>query len=229
MEHLLDAFFAARSGPVQILSLGAGFDTLYFRTKPRLSAGDVVFEVDFPALVRRKVALIRATPQLAGCLEADVPAPMDTAAAEEAVKLAAKRRRKKAKKAAAAAASGDASGATSPDAPGRTPSPADVDDPTGGGMLTESYRLVGADLCHLDLASARLRAAGLRADVPTLVLSECVLTYMGPAHADPVLTWAAGFFSHALLANYEQIVPDDAFGVVMQSHFRRQSMGGRGI
>ncbi|XP_074091341.1 tRNA wybutosine-synthesizing protein 4 [Macrotis lagotis] len=52
--------------PRQILSLGAGFDSLYFRLKAagRL-AGAAVWEVDFPEVAERKAARIRATPELA--------------------------------------------------------------------------------------------------------------------------------------------------------------------
>uniref|UniRef100_A0A7M4G1W8 tRNA wybutosine-synthesizing protein 4 n=1 Tax=Crocodylus porosus TaxID=8502 RepID=A0A7M4G1W8_CROPO len=50
----------------QILSLGAGFDSLYFRLKTAgLLSHAVVYEVDFPSVVSRKAALIRGTKDLA--------------------------------------------------------------------------------------------------------------------------------------------------------------------
>ncbi|XP_019380889.1 PREDICTED: tRNA wybutosine-synthesizing protein 4 [Gavialis gangeticus] len=50
----------------QILSLGAGFDSLYFRLKTAgLLSRTVVYEVDFPSVVSRKAALIRGTKDLA--------------------------------------------------------------------------------------------------------------------------------------------------------------------
>ncbi|XP_078514900.1 tRNA wybutosine-synthesizing protein 4 isoform X2 [Lissotriton helveticus] len=50
----------------QILSLGAGFDSLYFRLKSDGALKNaVVCEVDFPEVVRRKAALISRTKQLA--------------------------------------------------------------------------------------------------------------------------------------------------------------------
>uniref|UniRef100_A0A8C4IYZ4 tRNA wybutosine-synthesizing protein 4 n=1 Tax=Dicentrarchus labrax TaxID=13489 RepID=A0A8C4IYZ4_DICLA len=60
----------------QILSLGAGFDSLYFR----LCAGEaldraVVFEVDFPDVTRRKAALINSNITLRGMLDSYLPSP----------------------------------------------------------------------------------------------------------------------------------------------------------
>jgi len=47
------------------------------------------------------------------------------------------------------------------------------------------------------------------------VVSECVLAYLPVERADPVLSWAARFFTVAAVANYEQVRPDDAFGLAM--------------
>lgn len=50
---------------LQILSLGAGFDSLYFRLKDLgLLHHTVVYEVDFPCVVSRKAALIRGAEEL---------------------------------------------------------------------------------------------------------------------------------------------------------------------
>uniref|UniRef100_H3CML5 tRNA wybutosine-synthesizing protein 4 n=1 Tax=Tetraodon nigroviridis TaxID=99883 RepID=H3CML5_TETNG len=49
----------------QILSLGAGFDSLYFRLHADgVLDGAVVFEVDFPDVAKRKAALIKGSPTL---------------------------------------------------------------------------------------------------------------------------------------------------------------------
>ncbi|XP_008057822.1 tRNA wybutosine-synthesizing protein 4 [Carlito syrichta] len=51
--------------PAQILSLGAGSDSLYFRLKAAGSlAGAAVWEVDFPEVARRKAERIAETPEL---------------------------------------------------------------------------------------------------------------------------------------------------------------------
>lgn len=47
------------------MSLGAGFDSLFFRLKDMgLLHGAVVYEVDFPRVARQKAALIKTTKEL---------------------------------------------------------------------------------------------------------------------------------------------------------------------
>ncbi|KAM6934479.1 tRNA wybutosine-synthesizing protein 4 [Xenentodon cancila] len=58
----------------QILSLGAGFDSLYFRLRADGALdGAVVFEVDFPDVTRRKAALIGSNRTLRGMLDSCLP------------------------------------------------------------------------------------------------------------------------------------------------------------
>ncbi|KAM6955432.1 tRNA wybutosine-synthesizing protein 4 [Lycodopsis pacificus] len=58
----------------QILSLGAGFDSAYFRLHAdEALGGAVVFEVDFPDVTRRKAALINSNITLRGMLEPHLP------------------------------------------------------------------------------------------------------------------------------------------------------------
>ncbi|KFO32988.1 tRNA wybutosine-synthesizing protein 4 [Fukomys damarensis] len=70
VEHCVHAFLRLTSavpGPprAQVLSLGAGSDSLYFRLKAAgLLAGAGVWEVDFPDVARRKMERIRETPEL---------------------------------------------------------------------------------------------------------------------------------------------------------------------
>uniref|UniRef100_A0A673I7K9 tRNA wybutosine-synthesizing protein 4 n=1 Tax=Sinocyclocheilus rhinocerous TaxID=307959 RepID=A0A673I7K9_9TELE len=63
VDHCLKQFFHATQSCSrrQILSLGAGFDSLYFRLHAEGALGGVtVFEVDFPEVARRKAALINS-------------------------------------------------------------------------------------------------------------------------------------------------------------------------
>uniref|UniRef100_A0A8D3AZX8 tRNA wybutosine-synthesizing protein 4 n=1 Tax=Scophthalmus maximus TaxID=52904 RepID=A0A8D3AZX8_SCOMX len=58
----------------QILSLGAGFDSLYFRLRAdEALGGAVVFEVDFPDVARRKTSLISSNVSLRGMLDSQLP------------------------------------------------------------------------------------------------------------------------------------------------------------
>ncbi|KAJ8012659.1 hypothetical protein DPEC_G00045190 [Dallia pectoralis] len=53
----------------QVLSLGAGFDSLYFRLHAEGAVNRLLlFELDFPDVTRRKAALINNSPQLKECL-----------------------------------------------------------------------------------------------------------------------------------------------------------------
>ncbi|KAF4109123.1 tRNA wybutosine-synthesizing protein 4 [Onychostoma macrolepis] len=63
VDHCVKWFFHATKSCSrrQILSLGAGFDSLYFRLHAEGGLGGVtVFEVDFPEVARRKAALINS-------------------------------------------------------------------------------------------------------------------------------------------------------------------------
>ncbi|KAJ8255237.1 hypothetical protein GJAV_G00202630 [Gymnothorax javanicus] len=72
VDHCVKQFLHVTEGCSrrQVLSLGAGFDSLYFRLRAEgVLTQAVVFEVDFPDVVRRKAALINASDQLKGSLE----------------------------------------------------------------------------------------------------------------------------------------------------------------
>ncbi|XP_042351118.1 tRNA wybutosine-synthesizing protein 4 [Plectropomus leopardus] len=60
----------------QILSLGAGFDSLYFRLHADKALDRaVVFEVDFPDVARRKAALIASDGTLKAAMDSSLPPP----------------------------------------------------------------------------------------------------------------------------------------------------------
>lgn len=86
-------------------------------------------------------------------------------------------------------------------------------------LCTKSYKLIGADLSQTNTLEAALKLCDIDFERPTLLLSECVLTYMTRRTASGVIRWAAESFSNAVFVLYEQINPDDAFGLFMQKHF----------
>lgn len=58
------------------MSLGAGFDSLYFRLHADEALDRVVvFEVDFPDVVQRKAALINSNKTLRAMLDPHLPFP----------------------------------------------------------------------------------------------------------------------------------------------------------
>ncbi|XP_006819091.1 tRNA wybutosine-synthesizing protein 4-like [Saccoglossus kowalevskii] len=94
-------------------------------------------------------------------------------------------------------------------------------DPSNGIVLkSESYNLLGIDMTKLDELYSALVLCGIDFSLPTLLLSECVITYMSVCSSNALITWAAKMFHNSIFVNYEQILPDDAFGIVMQNHFR---------
>ncbi|NXN15922.1 TYW4 protein, partial [Indicator maculatus] len=67
VDHCIQDFLlrTCRHPRTQILSLGAGFDSLYFRLKDLgLLSHTVVYEVDFPSVASQKAALIRGVEEL---------------------------------------------------------------------------------------------------------------------------------------------------------------------
>lgn len=59
---------------------------------------------------------------------------------------------------------------------------------------------------------------------PTLVISECVLIYLDPLDSNRIIDWLTRELSDAMVALYEQIKPDDAFGRMMIHNLQVQSI-----
>nr|XP_055071846.1 tRNA wybutosine-synthesizing protein 4 [Misgurnus anguillicaudatus] len=172
VDHCVKQFFYATESCLrrQILSLGAGFDSLFFRLYVEGALKSVtVFEVDFPEVAQRKAALISSN----ACL-------MDALPDWESVS---------------------------------------TQQTNGVFIRSGHYNLLGVDVRKEQEVEATLNKAGLQWDVPTLVLSEVVLTYMETQWSDAVIGWAAKLLPQSLFVMYEQIHPDDPFGLVMQNHF----------
>ncbi|BFZ01945.1 hypothetical protein BsWGS_04985 [Bradybaena similaris] len=152
----------------QIISLGCGFDSCYFRLKAAQSLGNTVFcEIDFPELVKKKRLLIENTEDLWNLVEKTNERPL------------------------------------SPHIE----------------LSCSDYHLLGVDLTQLNTLEAALKMCGLDFECPTLLLSECVMTYMTRRCSTELVKWAAETFEEAIFGMYEQMNPDDAFGLFMQNHF----------
>ncbi|XP_053732634.1 tRNA wybutosine-synthesizing protein 4 [Synchiropus splendidus] len=151
----------------QVLSLGAGFDSLYFRLHAEGELDRVaVFEVDFPDVTRRKAALIQSSDTLRAMLDPQVQFPTGAVC-----------------------------------------------------VSSHQYHLLGVDVRDELAAQEVLSLAGLDWTVPTVILSEVVLTYMETKWSDSVISWTSKLLPHSLFVMYEQIHPNDPFGQVMQEHF----------
>ncbi|KAK5609958.1 hypothetical protein CRENBAI_007764 [Crenichthys baileyi] len=76
VDHCVRQFLriTAKCSKRQILSLGAGFDSLYFRLHAEgVLDGTAVFEVDFPDVAQRKAALVACNVTLRGMLDSNLP------------------------------------------------------------------------------------------------------------------------------------------------------------
>uniref|UniRef100_A0A0B6Z319 tRNA wybutosine-synthesizing protein 4 n=1 Tax=Arion vulgaris TaxID=1028688 RepID=A0A0B6Z319_9EUPU len=152
----------------QIISLGCGFDSSYFRLKGAQCLGDTVYcEIDFPELVKKKRLLIENTDDLIRLVDKIKEPPL------------------------------------SPHIE----------------LSCSDYHLLGVDLTQLNTLEAALKMCGIDFETPTLLLSECVMTYMTRRCSTELVKWAAETFEEAVFGMYEQMSPDDAFGLFMQNHF----------
>jgi [phosphatase 2A protein]-leucine-carboxy methyltransferase len=76
--------------------------------------------------------------------------------------------------------------------------------------------------CHgIDLRqlSQKDELAGLRTDIPTLLISECCLCYLESSAAKELIQWFTDRIADLGIAIYEPIKPDDPFGKMMVSNF----------
>lgn len=176
----------------QIVSLGAGFDTTYWRLKAHQGiACHYYVEVDFSSSISQKLQIIENAPVLTDILSAPNPnADFETlmqASDEESMKRSELQKELS----------------------------ADNIPPHG---CWPDFAMVGGDLRDTDGLEKSLRAlTRLDFDAPVLFLSECVLVYMPPHLSAKVIEWAGAgpFTGPRVFATYEQIHPNDPFGRTM--------------
>lgn len=81
-------------------------------------------------------------------------------------------------------------------------------------LRSKQYSLVGVDLCNVRLLEQTLSSL-VSFVIPTLLLSECVMTYMDVKDSQRLIEWACRKFDNSMFVTYEQIHPSDGFGLVM--------------
>ncbi|KAF6016391.1 LCMT2 [Bugula neritina] len=170
------------SAAKQIISLGAGFDTSFFKlsTQSNDTLSTVYYvEVDFPEVAERKRMLIERSDLCRSVIDtAERFTPTHSC-----VKLA-----------------------------------------------TSQYCLLGIDLADVSLLAEVFSShTKLAMELPTLLLSECVMTYMEPALSSQLIQHLHSLFPCSVFITYEQVVPGDSFGLFMQSHFTKLNSSLRGI
>lgn len=89
---------------------------------------------------------------------------------------------------------------------------------------TEGYWVHGLDLRVLKEKKGVEDFAGMRADIPTLVISECCLCYLDVPEAEQVTQWFGMRIQHLGIILYEPIGADDAFGQMMVGNLRSRGV-----
>ena len=94
-------------------------------------------------------------------------------------------------------------------------------------LRTPAYCLFPCDLRDAVALREGLAAEGFDDAAPTLVLCECVLSYLDPVAGDALLEWAARLPQGAVAA-YEAVGMEDAFGQQMAQHLADRGCAMRG-
>ncbi|XP_075420756.1 leucine carboxyl methyltransferase 1 [Tenrec ecaudatus] len=179
VSQLIKAFLRKTECHCQILNLGAGMDTTFWRLKDENLLPSKYFEVDFPMIVTRKIHNIKSKPPLSK--------PIVELHSEDTIQ-------------------------------------------TDGHMLnSKRYAIIGADLRDLCELEEKLKKCHMNAQLPTLLITECVLIYMTPEQSANLLKWAANSFENAMYINYEQVNMDDRFGQIMIENLRRRQCDLAGV
>lgn len=239
VETLLTKFLAAAETPdgkkKQVVILGAGLDTMFFRLK---EAGGLAqceyFELDFPDVTMQKVAVMRRRKALAALVGLDsTEAFMAAVSSGECLLCGYELVRM-----------GDVIAVL-------LITQIVLLFPGYSELNANGYHLLPCDLRDMESTKAKLEAAGIdkrcecnrisagcaagisieplpfclthcRHDcsAPTLFISECVLIYMDAHFSSRVISWSAEFFDDVGYVLYEQILPDDAFGRVMMANIK---------
>ena len=97
-------------------------------------------------------------------------------------------------------------------------------------ISTSNYCLVGADLADLKLLEHKwTKHTRLDKSLHTLLLSECVMTYMDHTLSTNLITFCQSMFPCSMFVTYEQVEPYDAFGQFMRAHFDKLNSSLKGI
>ena len=72
-------------------------------------------------------------------------------------------------------------------------------------IVTEDYVLLPGDLRETELVLEELQRSGFEADVPTLIMAECVLVYMPPGDSQALISELGKLCSTAAFVIYEQV------------------------
>eukprot|EP00090_Calanus_glacialis_P015692 TRINITY_DN24733_c0_g1_i1.p1 TRINITY_DN24733_c0_g1~~TRINITY_DN24733_c0_g1_i1.p1 ORF type:complete len:629 (-),score=193.20 TRINITY_DN24733_c0_g1_i1:23-1909(-) len=87
------------------------------------------------------------------------------------------------------------------------------------GIVSENFTLFACDLANQVEFKQKLSNLGFDFQLPTVILSECVITYMDEKDSTNLIKFLGSNLKHAAFCVYEQIRPHDGFGQFMVAHF----------
>lgn len=207
----------------QIVSLGAGSDTIYFQLKAEGIAPERYVEVDFVEAIQHKAHIIARHPQLSALCSVElskdsIPSSSNSSSSSSNTTSSSPSTTSDTISASSSSFNTSASSSSSSSASSSTSTFTLLSD-TELPINTPSYALIGADLREVNSFDTLLRRANVDFSLPTLFLSECVLIYVHPSESSQLITYCATQFPNEnVFVCYEQIRPFDAFGQTMISN-----------
>ena len=190
----------------QIINLGCGFDTLSMRLISEAHENLDIFEVDFEEVVDKK-ALVCLSDTIKTVLTSNLSSSSPSSSSSIISTLSPISEGKE--------SSISISRNVSPTAKVRA-----LPYKVSGGYKIGKLNLLSVDLRNADDLLSVLVEAGLKLDVPTLILSECVLVYIEKKDADKLCSSLGSALKDAMWVTYDMINPYDAFGKVMATNLR---------
>ncbi|KAJ0060095.1 hypothetical protein NL108_003923, partial [Boleophthalmus pectinirostris] len=184
VNHLLDAFVRKTECDCQVINLGAGLDTTFWRLKEENLLPRKYFEVDFPTVVARKIHNIKTKPPLSKPLiETHSTDSLLLGKSKHISMLFSQNLQQVECFILIISFFSDANS-----------------------LDSDRYCLIGADLRDISSLDEKLKKFQLNPELPTVFVSECVLVYMSPTHSSNLVRWASETFHTAMFINYEQAI-----------------------
>jgi [phosphatase 2A protein]-leucine-carboxy methyltransferase len=88
----------------------------------------------------------------------------------------------------------------------------------------ENYHLISVDLRNVEQLDKKLNDCKIDKNIPTLVISECVLIYMKSQHSNDLIGYFGRNFNNCFFLNYEQYKLNDRFGKIMIENMHMRSV-----
>ncbi|KAK8869554.1 hypothetical protein IAR55_000121 [Kwoniella newhampshirensis] len=207
IDLLVERFLGEGEGRKQIVSLGAGSDTRFWRLMSRADPPNLskYIEIDFPHLTSPKVQRIARSRKLSQYLSRPVPSPAPTSAAKPDPM------------------------SPLPPPPSSVPLPYTISQ-GGTSLRSQQYILLPLDLrptppsTSISSLLTETVLPHLDATLPTMFLAECLFPYMPPEDSRAVIGWFGSTFERCAGVVYEMVGLGDSFGNVMKRNLASRNL-----